>query len=144
MDIIFDVDGTLMCVAHRRPLLEQKRPDWKSWHYSMRYDTPIKEVVEMAKLLKQAGHRIIIASGRGNEHLDLTIEQLKDAGVEYDALYLRARKDYRKDTIVKAEMLEQMIEDGFEPTLAFDDRDCVVQMWRENGLRCFQVNEGAF
>ena len=26
----------------------------------------------------------------------------------------------------------------------FDDRDKVVQMWRENGLNCFQVAEGAF
>ena len=26
----------------------------------------------------------------------------------------------------------------------FDDRDKVVKMWRDNGLTCFQVAEGAF
>ena len=29
-------------------------------------------------------------------------------------------------------------------TAVFDDRDKVVQMWRENGVPCFQVAKGDF
>jgi len=33
---------------------------------------------------------------------------------------------------------------GYTPSVVFDDRDRVVKMWRENGIRCFQVAEGNF
>jgi hypothetical protein len=41
-------------------------------------------------------------------------------------------------------MLELIQFLGFEPTLSFDDRDRVVKMWREEGIRCFQVDYGDF
>ena len=59
-------------------------------------------------------------------------------------MLMRRTKDYRSDDIVKKEMLDEMRAIGYNPTLVFDDRDRVVKMWRENGLRCFQVAEGDF
>ena len=37
-----------------------------------------------------------------------------------------------------------MSADGFNPTMAFDDRQQVVDMWRERGLTVAQVAEGDF
>ena len=28
--------------------------------------------------------------------------------------------------------------------LLFDDRDCIVELWRSMGMTCFQVAEGEF
>ena len=56
---------------------------------------------------------------------------------------MRAEKDYRKDTIVKREMYEQMLVDGYDPKLVFDDRPSVLRMWREiEGLQVVDVGHG--
>ena len=145
MDIIFDVDGTLMNVDHRRHHVEQKPRDFDAFREDMTYDTPNKDVVMMAKLLKEAGHSILIATGRLAQDKALTLKQLRDAGVEYDAVFFRSvDEEYRPDHMVKEQMLEDMKEWGFNPTMAFDDRDRVVDMWRRNGLRVFQVDKGDF
>jgi HAD superfamily, subfamily IIIB (Acid phosphatase) len=143
-DIIFDVDGTLMNIEHRRHHVMNKPKNWKAFNDETVNDTPHHDIVEMAIMLKNAGNRIIISSGRVQSQLDITIKQLHDAGVMFDAIYLRALKDNRADNLVKSDMLDQMRLDGFDPKTAFDDRQQVVDMWRERGLRCFQVAPGGF
>ena len=56
---------------------------------------------------------------------------------------MRKDGDYRKDTIVKGEMYDQMLADGYEPTMVFDDRPSVLRMWREiDGLKVIDVGDG--
>ncbi len=143
-DIIFDMDGTLADVTHRRHFVETKPKDWNSFYAGMIGDTPIQPVVMMAQLLKSAGHRIVIATGRPRSYNNITLQFLNDNDIPYDASYLRADKDYRPDTIVKENMLRKMKINGYNPTIAFDDRKSVVEMWRANGLFVFQVDEGNF
>jgi phosphoglycolate phosphatase-like HAD superfamily hydrolase len=143
-DIIFDMDGTLADVTHRRHFVEMKPKNWDSFYAGMIVDTPIQPVVMMAQLLKSAGHRIIIATGRPRRYNNITLQFLRDNDILYDAAYLRADKDYRPDTIVKENMLRKMKINGYDPTIAFDDRKSVVEMWRANGLFVFQVDEGNF
>ena len=143
-DIIFDMDGTLADVTHRRHFVEMKPKNWDSFYAGMIGDTPIQPVVIMAQLLKSAGHRIIIATGRPRRYNNITLQFLRDNDILYDAAYLRADKDYRPDTIVKENMLRKMKINGYDPTIAFDDRKSVVEMWRANGLFVFQVDEGNF
>jgi len=56
-------------------------------------------------------------------------------------LYMREPKDYRDDTIIKKELLDLIISQGYTPTIVFDDRTRVVNMWRENGLYVFNCNQ---
>ena len=144
-DVIFDVDGTLMDIDHRRHHVEQKPRNFDKFREDMIWDTPNKDVVMMAKLLKEAGHRIIICTGRLEQDKDLTLKQLKDAGVKYDLALFRGKwEQYHPDDDIKENMLADMKKLGFNPTMAFDDRDRVVSMWRLNGLRVFQVDKGDF
>ena len=55
---------------------------------------------------------------------------------------MRKEKDYRADTIVKGEMFDQMLADGYEPTMVFDDRPSVIRMWRTIGLTVVDVGQG--
>ena len=65
-------------------------------------------------------------------------------GLVFRAIYLRSDSDYRPDTEVKAQMLDKMKAEGWNPELVFDDRTSVVDMWREKGLRAVQVAPGDF
>lgn len=144
MDIIFDVDGTLMNIDHRRKFVENRPKDFKAFRNATEHDTPNKDVFAIAQAMRLAGHRIIIASGRNKSQRDITEAQMIAGGIVPEAFYMRSDKDYRADYIVKREMLDKIRADGYDPVLVFDDRTSVVNMWREAGLRAVQVAPGDF
>ena len=57
---------------------------------------------------------------------------------------MRKDGDQRADHIVKREILAQIRNAGFEPVLVFDDRQSVVDMWRDQGIRVAQTAPGDF
>jgi len=65
-------------------------------------------------------------------------------GVPYDALYMRAHKDGRRDSVVKVELFDAHVRDAYDVTCVLDDRDQVVEAWRALGLTVLQVAEGDF
>lgn len=144
MDVIFDVDGTLMDIEHRRHFVVQKPKDFDAFREATKDDTPKHEIFAIAKALQAAGHRIIISSGRNKSQMDITVDQLTSQGLQFDAIFMRSNSDFRPDFEVKQEMLTKMKAQGFNPTMAVDDRQQVVDMWRANGITVLQVDEGNF
>ena len=144
MDIIFDVDGTLMDISHRKKFVEQRPKDWDSFRAETPNDTPFTEIFEVATALQKAGHRIIIASGRNRSQRGITLKQLMGNGLVFEQIYMRSDNDYRPDTILKRELLDKMRANGYDPKIVFDDRTSVVQMWRDAGLKAVQVAPGDF
>lgn len=144
MDVIFDVDGTLMDIEHRRHFVIQKPKDFDAFREATKDDTPKHEIFAIAKALQAAGHRIIISSGRNKSQMDITVDQLTSQGLQFDAIFMRSNSDFRPDFEVKQEMLTKMKAQGFNPTMAVDDRQQVVDMWRANGITVLQVDEGNF
>ena len=57
---------------------------------------------------------------------------------------MRKDGDQRADHIVKREILDHIRKAGFEPVLVFDDRQSVVDMWRDQGIRVAQTAPGKF
>ena len=49
-----------------------------------------------------------------------------------------------KDDVLKKKWLDDLFPNIDDITCVFDDRDKVVQMWRDNGISCFQVAPGNF
>lgn len=162
MDIVFDVDGTLMNIEHRvkyaRKYLSESfnnlkavaNPDYDydKFESEIVNDTPNVEVFAIAHALSEQGHKIIIASGRKRKQMDITLKMLDEYYVWgysfWDHHFFRADDDNRKDSIVKEEMYERMLSYGYDPKLVFDDRQMVVDMWRSKGIRVCQVAEGNF
>ena len=142
--LYLDVDGTIADLKHRRQYVATKPKNWPAFERTMHLDPPIQHVIDWAMTLKKAGWTVVIMTGRGAQNKQITEDWLKEHGVEYDAIYTRALKDYRKDSIVKAELMDQAVEDGYTPTMVFDDRNQVVEMWRARGVFCVQVAEGDF
>jgi len=143
MDIIFDIDGTLANIEHRRIYVQSKPRNWKAFNKAIPHDTPILQTTTLLELLYNAGHTILLASGRGEETRQDTLDWLKKYNLDsyVTKLYMRSAKDMRSDDIVKREILAQIREDGFEPFFVVDDRPKVVRMWREEGIFVFDVNQ---
>ena len=141
---VFDLDGTLSDPRHRLHLIQKAPKDWRQFFASCIDDPPIAHVVDLARRLAVSGATIICVSGRSDEVWQDTARWLIEHGIPSSALYMRAAGDFRPDDVVKLELLHRIRSDGWQPVMAFDDRDCVVAMWRAAGVPCAQVAPGAF
>lgn len=135
MAVICDIDGTLAHMVNRGPYdtskyLDDQKDETIHWAF--------------ARLVDE-GDKRLICSGRSEECRDSTAQWLAEHEIIYDKLLMRPAGDKRKDSIVKRELYEQHIKGKYNVRLVLDDRNQVVDMWRnELGLRCLQVAEGNF
>lgn len=133
--IIVDLDGTLAHMNGRGPY---------DFDASVLTDTLDIHVYRLIKHYKKIGVRVIICSGRDSVCREYTQQWLHTFGIEYDALFMRPQGDQRKDSVVKREILVRDIAPTWYPILVVDDRQQVVDMWREAGLICWQTAKGNF
>ncbi len=188
---IFDIDGTLALIEHRRHFVERQScplcsgvgkvrreplevvmvnktalpvmdtcpacngtgkaaADWPAFYAACVDDVPNMPVIDTMAALRAQGAEVWLFSGRSDEvrnktvewlfkHTDFTLYELETA------LMMRKAGDYTADHVLKKQWLDQMLFDDRERLVAvFDDRDRVVEMWRDNGVACFQVAKGEF
>ncbi len=142
--VLFDLDGTLANCDHRRVHITKKPKDWQAFNACMANDTVHANIFQLMNILKGSGWKVVICTGREAAYRDVTIAWLRKWNIWFDAIYMRAEKDYRADDIIKSELLDRILADGFSPWLVVDDRDRVVAMWRSRGLTCLQCAPGDF
>ena len=147
--IIFDLDGTLALIDKRRDhALKMGKNGKMNWNKffdpeNIKLDKPNWPVINTLLAFVQAGYKIAIFTGRSASTLDATKEWLHEYGIEYNAFKMRPERNFRPDEQLKLEWLNDMDwKDDVE--MVFDDRDKVVNMWREIGLTCAQVAPGNF
>tara|TARA_R100000152_G_C6719399_1_gene145635 strand:- start:60 stop:485 length:426 start_codon:yes stop_codon:yes gene_type:complete len=138
--IIVDIDGTLALMNGKRDPY-----DWSS----VGLDDPNQPIIDLVKMFKhQLGYNVIIMSGRDGQCLSLTRQWLNQYGVPYDRLLMRATKDFRKDSLIKKELYQNVLladNPDLQVDYVIDDRQQVVDMWRDElGLTVLQVAKGDF
>ena len=144
MKIIFDVDGTLMNVEHRRHFVEGNN-DWASFEAETVNDTRNEHIFEIAECMKDAGHSIVVVSARKERQRDITEKQLAaTCGQFWDHMFMRPDDSFEPDHQFKQRVLDELIKADWKPDMVFDDRNQVVDMWRANGIPCLQVAPGNF
>ena len=144
---IFDLDGTLALINHRRHFVERPKAeqDWPRFYAACDKDEPNTAVLATMERLRHAGADVWIFSGRSDEVREKTVQWLlaNTSFMSWDldtALMMRAEGDYTADDVLKRQWLDGMLtEDRERLVAAFDDRDRVVAMWRAAGVTCFQV-----
>lgn len=149
---IFDLDGTLALIDHRRHLLDDVRDPnrWSNFFAACDKDLPNLHVIEILDTIRRSGADVIVMSARSDEVRDKTVAWLAThtsfMSWELDTcLTMREAKDYTPDTELKQLWLTQMrVEDRQRLVSVFDDRDSVVAMWRREGITCLQVAAGNF
>lgn len=138
MNIIVDIDGTIADCRHRRHFVTDGQHDWKSFYESMVMDKPIWPVVNLVAHLWKENNTILVTTGRPEQYREHTTDWLEENGIAFHLLMMRDQNDYREDSIVKEEMLPELIAKYGPIDLAIDDRESVVAMWRRNGIICLQ------
>ena len=138
--IIVDIDGTVAIKGDRNPFDYDK----------VDLDLPNQEIIDIVKIHKIYGIRIIFMSGRDDSCREKTVAWINKhfstllEDVDYE-LHMRKTSDKRKDSIVKKELFEEFVRGYYNIRFVLDDRNQVVDMWRkELGLTCLQVNYGDF
>ena len=164
---IFDLDGTLALIDHRRHYVERPAcpycgwhemcdhshdgtrpvftPNWDKFYAECVNDQPNIPVIAVFQMLFRHAD-IHIFSGRSDVVLSETTGWLQEhVHKHFDKLWMRKEGDYTPDHDLKRGWYFGLPEEDKQRLVAiFDDRDKVVAMWRELGLTCFQVAPGAF
>jgi len=141
--IIVDIDGTLAHMNGRSPY------DYTKVSTDL-VDKTVRDIVlnyfweGRETDPKIPATYVVIVSGREDGCKEETIQWLSDNGILYDELHMRKHDDHRDDRIVKKEIYETAIKPRYNVRFVLDDRDRVVKMWREQGLKVLQVAEGDF
>lgn len=155
--VIFDLDGTLADIEARRKFStkEDGKINWGKFFdpENIKLDKPNIPVIETYKAMEDAGHRMLIFSGRSDSTKQVTLDWLRNYEIEPDEIIMRPSKKekdsddrYTPDDELKLKWLEKLFpgDKKNEILCVFDDRNKVVSMWRQNGVPCFQVAPGDF
>ena len=143
--VIFDVDGTIADVEHRRHFVSGGNKDWSSFRKETVNDTPVEWVCDIAKRFIAQGDEVAFFSARNESEREVTEKQISEwIGDNHKGVFLRPDGDFRPDDEFKSDLADQFEELGGKIDLVFDDRNKVVDMWRNRGTTCVQVAEGDF
>ena len=153
--VIFDLDGTLAIIDKRR-IKAGKTTDGKktkkfNWDVfndpsNIALDEPNVPVIKMAQLFAEDGFLIVIFSGRTDKTEHATRAWLTRNRVPFHTLAMRPHKtmNFVPDEVLKKHMLDNALFNIDDVFLVVDDRQKVVDMWRDLGLTVFQVAPGDF
>lgn len=143
--IVFDLDGTLSNLDHRTHFISEAPRDWDAFYDACDKDTLIQPIATIYKTLFDSGsHTIAIWSGRRESERNKTKEWFRRHGLRTpadDHFLMRPENDYSLDTQLKQKWLK---ESKLTPTLIFEDRTSVVEMYRNHGIHVCQVAKGDF
>lgn len=150
-NVIFDLDGTLALIDDRRKIStkDNGKIDWDIFFdpKNIDLDKPNLPVIKLAQMFKNNGFKIVIFSGRSKATKDVTKDWLNKFDVPFDVLKMRPTSNdfkFKPDDELKQMWLDSLFPNKDDIFAVVDDRKKVVDMWRKNGLTCFQVADGDF
>lgn len=146
--IVVDLDGTLCNSAHREHLA--RAGQWDEFHALLKDDEPWPDVKKMIEVISVAGFTVIGLTGRNERWRKETDAWLMKHKVGIDELLMRPDDCYESDTVIKPRLLTELFEDaGFGAALEnvlliLEDRDKMVEEWRNLGFSCWQCRAGGY
>ena len=145
--IVIDMDGTLCDCSHRVHLAAAGQ--WDEFH-SLLMDDPVMPDVKALLWMAPMQCETIICTGRNESFRYLTLEWLEKHNLSsyIDHIIMRPDGDFRPDHELKPALLEDHFgsKEAVLEQVAFviDDRDKVVEAWRQYGLPCWQCRNGNY
>lgn len=166
--VVVDLDGTLCDSAHREHLAVAKQ--WDEFHSLLGEDRPHQDVADLLEVLNTgiltADLEVILLTGRNERYRGQTEAWLLKNRIKSDHLLMRPDYNFISDHLLKPSMLYAFlagtsIDEWAEPVdddqakieyerakqqvwFILEDRDKVVEAWRNMGLRCWQTQPGGY
>ena len=132
--IICDIDGTIALRGDRDP-----------FDHSVAMEDAVNRPVEDVLYKFKDTHAILYVSGRDEKFRDITEYWLWVHKLDFHSkLLMRSLDDTRPDSDVKEEIWRWNIDGVYDVLFVLDDRQRVVDRWRQLGLTVLQVAEGNY
>lgn len=132
--IIVDLGGTL---AHR-----SDRPK-ESFLTRFHEDSVDETIRDLVNLIHSTGTMVIILTGQWESSRRITTEWLEEHNVKFHTLLMKNGDVDKRDTLQFKEWIyKNVISDLIKVTFVLEDREEVVEMWRNMHVKCLQPASG--
>lgn len=147
---IIDLEGTLCDNRHRVELYQAQ--EWEAYEHECGNDKPYPDVVELLQSFCEDNEWVVpvIITDRSETFYKHTLAWLtQHVPIESLPLYMRPYEDMpkTKEPELKLQLLERMKAEMDFPAgtifIALEDKDDVVEAYRNAGIFCWQVRNGA-
>ncbi len=146
--IIVDIDGTISDCSHRLHLAQAKL--WDEFNEACTADSPHLDTLTLiGTLANDMEYMIVAVTGRSEKYRGLTEQWLKKHRMlsVFDIILMRPDGDWCPDVELKPRLLDEYFggRDWVSSTwFVLEDRDKVVEMYRNLGLSVWQVRQGTY
>lgn len=137
--IIFDMDGTLCDVRSIRHHVLTKPRNFEAFHTESVNCPPHAHVVQAAVDAHARGETVIIVTARQEKFKHHTTFWLNDNNVPFDLIFMRRTGDGRPDSVIKSEILAEIVRLGHQVEMAWDDNPSVIELWTSHGIPVTEV-----
>lgn len=138
-NVVVDLDGTLADARHRLHFIQGTPKLWDEFHAGSVDDVPKQDIIDIVNALLPH-YRIHIITGRNGIVRGETEEWLEWHEVPYHFLHMRRKNDRRHDVEVKKDIITNLNLTPENTLCVFEDRQRMVDAWREWGFTCLQVD----
>ena len=143
---VIDMDGTLCNAKHREHLAQAKC--WDEFHAGLADDEPNQDVLYFLQMLMKQEHSFIFLTGRNEAYRNQTVQWLIKHDVYADDLLMRPDGNFQPDAEIKPYLLRQWLDyagsDSTSVVAILEDRDKMVECWRNLGYACWQVRVSGY
>lgn len=146
--IVVDLDGTLCNSAHREHLA--RAGQWDDFHSLLLDDEPWPDVRQFLDMIcNGTGEMQVVGlTGRNERYRMMTLKWLGKHQIYLDALLMRPDSCYLSDTEIKPQLLDGWLDEKgmthADVMCILEDRDKMVEEWRNLGHNCWQCRPGGY
>lgn len=145
--VVFDIDGTMANIDHRLKYVKTDgKKDWKNFFGELKNDKINEWCRDLLNIL-DTKYQTVFCSGRPDDHRQATVDWLNANDIYpfmYQHLFMRRRGDFRQDYIIKEVILDFELLTRYDVHMIIDDRQQVVDMYRNRGYTVLQCAKGEF
>jgi phosphoglycolate phosphatase-like HAD superfamily hydrolase len=132
--VIFDMDGTLVDVTTvRHHVLDRRRKNYDAFHYGSIFCPPHEWVAAAAREHHAAGTVVLVVTAREDRWRALSSGWLDYNGIPHHELHMRPTGDFRRDRLIKAEILADLRK-RYDIRHAYDDNPAIIGLWEDEGV----------
>jgi len=114
--LIVDIDGVIADASAHQHFLTSEIQNWEAFFEAASNTRLFREGRELVKSL-DAAKPIFLMTARPSYLLEKTVDWLNQNEIYWDALLMREGNDDRSSPEVKLDLLRDLIECGYKPTL---------------------------